>query len=390
MFDKRVSKVTICCFLFICIQSTGYSAQSQDQTSSRTNTLFDDADDIQRQLDNEARDRIKFGRVSFIANKGRRMHVFNSLQPKTIWVFHFPTHYPDHNSIMNHVEQQVVRYPREYSAAEKKTDDEDYDESMITPPLPSSEWDYNNQAKWIKHFPDCGGKSQSPVDLPITGLIKARGARNLLFQNYDVEPKSMLLENDGKRVVLSGEWKSEQRPLIYGGAAHSRRYLFHSMALHLPSEHTVGGLQYPLESQALYVSAEYKGVEEALEASPSDPQAFLAVANLYKYSNHTHKGIEEILSSAKSLSNNSKNVSLSAKCLSHFNPPFKEYACYQGSMTVPPCTESVLWLIRGRALSIMRETVEAAQSLMVAEGDPKHLFFRNAQPLNDRKVFLFN
>lgn len=83
-------------------------------------------------------------------------------------------------------------------------------------------------------------------------------------------------------VVLSGEWKSEQRPLIYGGAAHSRRYLFHSMALHLPSEHTVGGLQYPLESQALYVSAEYKGVEEALEASPSDPQAFLAVANLYK------------------------------------------------------------------------------------------------------------
>lgn len=37
----------------------------QDQTSPRTNTLFDDADDIQRQLDNEARDRLKFGRVNF-------------------------------------------------------------------------------------------------------------------------------------------------------------------------------------------------------------------------------------------------------------------------------------------------------------------------------------
>ncbi|RVE51994.1 hypothetical protein evm_003272 [Chilo suppressalis] len=32
----------------------------QDQTSARANTLLDDADDLQKQLDNEARDRIKF------------------------------------------------------------------------------------------------------------------------------------------------------------------------------------------------------------------------------------------------------------------------------------------------------------------------------------------
>lgn len=89
--------------------------------------------------------------------------------------------------------------------------------------------------------------------------------------------------------MLFGEWKSEQRPLIYGGAAHSRRYLFHSLTLHMPAEHTVGGLQYPVETQAFYVSAEYRDLEHALEASPSDPQAFLAVANMYKVSLSCYK-----------------------------------------------------------------------------------------------------
>ncbi|XP_047984051.1 uncharacterized protein LOC125224667 [Leguminivora glycinivorella] len=47
---------------------------SRDQTSPRANTLSDDQDDIQKQLDNEARDRLQFA------------------TPKTIWVLHFPTH----------------------------------------------------------------------------------------------------------------------------------------------------------------------------------------------------------------------------------------------------------------------------------------------------------
>ncbi|XP_049694852.1 carbonic anhydrase 6 isoform X2 [Helicoverpa armigera] len=339
MYLERIPKITLCCLMFMHIQASGYTAQSQDQTSSRTNTLFDDADDIQRQLDNEARDRIKYGR------------------PKTIWRV-------------------------------RKSNKREEEDDVMTPPLPPfRDWDYNDQAKWPLQFPECGGKSQSPVDLPIAGLIKSRGARALLFQNYDVQAKALTLMNDGKRVILFGEWRIDQRPLIYGGAAHSRRYLFHHLTLHLPAEHTVGGLQYPLETQAFYVSAEYQNMGQALDASPSDPQAFLAVSNLYKYANHTHKGLEDLLASAKQVG--WRNGTLCGKSLSFFNPPFKEYACYQGSMTAPPCTESVLWLIRGRTLSVTRSTVEEAQTLLISETEPKHLFFRSTQPLNDRKVYLF-
>ncbi|KAH9631815.1 hypothetical protein HF086_011063 [Spodoptera exigua] len=242
------------------------------------------------------------------------------------------------------------------------------------------------QGKWAKSFPECGGKSQSPVDLPTAGFIKARGARALLFQNFDVQPQKLTFMHDGQRVVLFGEWKSDQRPLIYGGAAHSRRYLFHSLTLHLPAEHTIGGLQYPAETQAFYVSAEYKNMEHALDASPSDPQAFLAVANMYKYSNHSHAGLQELLELSKTV--RYRNVTMKkTKPLSYFNPPFKEYACYQGSMPTPPCTESVLWLIRGRALSVQRELVE--EILLRATAEPRQMTFRTPQPLNDRKVYLF-
>lgn len=83
-------------------------------------------------------------------------------------------------------------------------------------------------------------------------------------------------------VTLYGDWPKNERPIIYGGAAHSRCYVFHSMTLHWPSEHAIGGLQFPLETQALYVSSAYGSLEQALNTSLSDPLALLSVATMYK------------------------------------------------------------------------------------------------------------
>ncbi|KOB71261.1 Uncharacterized protein OBRU01_14013 [Operophtera brumata] len=82
-------------------------------------------------------------------------------------------------------------------------------------------------------------------------------------------------------IKMSGIWNASKRPVIYGGAAHSRRYIFDSISLHWPSEHTINGLHYPIESQALYVSAEYGSVEEAQSAT-CDKMSLLGVASLYK------------------------------------------------------------------------------------------------------------
>ncbi|XP_013170998.1 PREDICTED: carbonic anhydrase 1-like isoform X2 [Papilio xuthus] len=331
---------------------------SKDQTTSRPNTLYDDADDLQKQLDNEARDKLK---------------------PKTIWVFHLPTPFPDITYLV------TSRRPRSASHQDKATSKNN---TKTEPVDVTADWDYKNQNDWGKTFPDCGGRSQSPVDLPLQGFVKAKGGRRLLFTNYDLYPEKITVQNDGKRVVLFGEWDRNRMPLVYGGAAHSRRYIFHSLSFVWPSEHTIGGLQFPMESQALHISAEYGSMKEALDAAPSDPQAFLGIVNIYKFEDHTQKGLREVLRVLRRQS--TFNVSATVHPLSYFVPRFKDYASYQGSLTAPPCTESVLWLVRARSLPVQREAITAAQKLRSPYGDTQSFAVRITQPLNDRKIFLFH
>ncbi|CAH0725272.1 unnamed protein product, partial [Brenthis ino] len=159
------------------------------------------------------------------------------------------------------------------------------------------------------------------------------------------------------------------------------------MTLHWPSEHRIGGFQYPLESQVIHISAEYKTLQDAIKASPRDSLATLGIVNFYKYQNHTQRGLLDLLRIGRNF--RYLNATLSPLPLSYFNPPMKKYAGYQGSLTVPPCTESVMWLVRAKALPVTREAVEVARSLLGNE-ELRGSFVRQAQPLNDRKVYFFN
>ncbi|XP_072940076.1 carbonic anhydrase 3-like isoform X2 [Epargyreus clarus] len=347
----RIVKRWLLLLILTTLFTSNNSGVTQDQTSSRPNTLFDDADDIQKQLDNEARDRIKFGKT------------------KTIWVFHLPTQFPEFST--GALSRNPGAKPR----------------CAILKPRHKSKL-ISDQSKWPASYPDCGGGSQSPIDLPTRGLIKARAGRPLVFSNYDSMPKSLTLRDDGKRLILFGTWKRNERPLVYGGAAHSRRYLFHSLILHWPSEHFVGGFQYPMESQVIHISAEYSSLSEAIEASARDPLAILGIANLYKFGNHTQSCISEVLKASTDTGVGDRSIPL--RPLSAFSPPFKQYVTYQGSLTVPPCTESVLWMVRARSLTMTRITGALTRSLLAPGGEQRWTLLRQPHARNDRKIFFFN
>lgn len=51
------------------------------------------------------------------------------------------------------------------------------------------------------------------------------------------------------------------------------------------------------------------------------------------------------------------NTSLKPIPLSVISPPFHNYVGYHGSLPVPPCTESVLWIVRSQALPVNRVSI---------------------------------
>ncbi|XP_049870184.1 carbonic anhydrase 6-like [Pectinophora gossypiella] len=403
-----VKKAALWYILIICLRVSAKNGVTQDQVSSRTNTLFDDVDDTQKQLDNEVRERLA--------------------QPKTVWVIHIPTRFPvlqlEDLSVTEptFINTALVRSRREYQLGNPELEDPiisnnttpcenveeessseegnvcDSDRTESEKPSepekceeqeekPGDDWTFDTQHKWHENFPDCAGQSQSPVDLPIAGLIKTRGARKLLFVNYNEIPNNLTLIYNGRNVILTGNWPRDRTPAVYGGAAHSRRYLFHSLVVYWPSEHTIATLHYPMETQALHVSAEYGSFEEAVANSPKDPLAFLGVVNIYKFDSETQAGLRTIINSAQKCKKWS--VSMKPMPLSVFSPPFKEYVCYQGSLPIPPCTESVLWMIRRRSLTVNRESSLAFHSMLLGDDPPQKVFIRVAQALNDRHIYFF-
>ena len=54
---------------------------------------------------------------------------------------------------------------------------------------------------------------------------------------------------------------------------------------------------------------------------------------------------------------------------------------YHGSLTTPPCTEEVIWIVMKDASSASVEQIELLQRLM-----PKNNY-RETQPINDRKIY---
>lgn len=64
----------------------------------------------------------------------------------------------------------------------------------------------------------------------------------------------------------------------------------------------------------------------------------------------------------------------------------RKYYKYQGSLTTPPCTESVTWYLLGKVKSISEEQIQA---LKVPLGLGWKSNSRPVQPLNGRQIHLY-
>ena len=195
------------------------------------------------------------------------------------------------------------------------------------------------------------GLSQSPINISSKDL----GSRGHQIA-FEFHPSQEHIVHKATTIELEYD---EGSSVAFDGSTYELRQ-FH---FHTPSEHLVDGVTYPLECHLVHLGTE--------------PDTYLVIGVLFKEGRKS-EFLEAFLGDVPSRAGQHFDGSQVIDVRELLAGDFDAYT-YQGSLTTPPYTESVRWLV----LKTVREaTREQIQRLHLLEGDNA----RHIQPLAGRSV----
>lgn len=221
-----------------------------------------------------------------------------------------------------------------------------------------AEWSYSGQhgpQHWDSLSPDfsiCGaGKNQSPVDL--TGMIEGK----LPEPSIDYTAPGEAMVNTGHTLQIP---YPESNTLMLDG----RRYALKQVHFHTPSEYTIDGQRYPMEAHLVH----------------ADAQGNLAVVGVMFEEGQSHEALATLEDSLPEKAGTRLALPGEGMSASVWLPEQHDYYRLNGSLTTPPCTEGVRWLV-------MKEPVTASATQLEALREAiGHANSRPLQPVNARPI----
>jgi carbonic anhydrase len=235
------------------------------------------------------------------------------------------------------------------------------------------EWGYSGNTgpeHWGENFTLCGiGRNQSPIDitpdshtLDIAGLVseqKTIASKPVEFltikPNYQTVPLKIL--NNGHTVEVEYEPGSEMT--VLGRTSELKQFHFHSL-----SEHQINGASFPLEMHLVHADEKGNLTVIGVLFQEGEPNPFLGT--LWK---HLPEDIgEEVVVADEEIN------------VGDMLPSDSTYYYYNGSLTTPPCSEGVTWLVLKKSLEASKEQIEALQTAIGFANN------RPVQPVNARVV----
>ncbi|XP_061112380.1 carbonic anhydrase-related protein-like isoform X2 [Conger conger] len=238
------------------------------------------------------------------------------------------------------------------------------EEPDFYPEKDTLQWGYQEGVEWGLLFPEANGQNQSPINLiSREALYDPNLLQVRLTHNYLVCRDCEVI-NDGHTVRVMLKSKS----VVTGGPLPSdHEYELHEVRFHWGkenqrgSEHTVNFKAFPME-----IGKEHLGLKAVTEVL-QDLQ---------------YKGKTKIVPCFN------PNTLLP-------DPLLRDYWVYEGSLTTPPCSEKVSWILYRYPLTVsqiqieefrrLRSHVKAAEPTDGSDGILGDNF-RPTQPLSDRQV----
>ncbi len=217
-------------------------------------------------------------------------------------------------------------------------------------------WEYSGEAgpaHWAKLTPEfgqCAGSNQSPVDL--SGLVEAKLAPLVL--HYKAGGNTVV--NNGHTVQVGYAPGSTLQ--LDGTRFELKQFHFHA-----PSENLIEGKSYPLEGHLVHVSDKGEIAVVAVMFEAGKANSALAAA---------WSALPAKVGEIQPL----KTPLVAEQLL----PENRNYYRFSGSLTTPPCSEGVRWLVMKQPVEVSQAQIDAFKAVM------HHPNNRPVQPLNGRVV----
>ncbi|MBX7237721.1 MAG: carbonic anhydrase family protein [Caldilineales bacterium] len=217
-------------------------------------------------------------------------------------------------------------------------------------------WTYEGEegpAHWGELDPSyemCGvGKNQSPID------ISSPNEQDLANITFHYQPSEVKILNNGHTAQVNYDAGSY---IELDGV----RYDVAQFHYHAPSEHEVDGKSFAAEFHIVHKSADGK----------------LAVVGLLLQEGAANAAVDPFINNLPAEKSEVVDAGVKINAMD-FLPSSRTTYRYSGSLTTPPCSEGVNWLVMTTPVELSSAQLSKLESLFEANNRP-------VQPLNDRTL----
>lgn len=250
------------------------------------------------------------------------------------------------------------------------------------------QWNYASfgPSKWYNQYKECGGSRQSPIDID-TARVMSGSFPPFRFVNYDVVFDNMTIFNNGHTVQVNVN-DSNNQPYIYGGGLTANyeliQFHFHwSFNDKEGSENTINGVQYPLELHLVH-KKEGLSSDDLLR----DPKGLAVLGVMFQLPEDNHKQLPSYVTSAlQNVDTAGDTFNFDGLRFKHLLPVDTDsFFRYDGSLTTPPCAESVIWTVFREPNWITKEQMSLFRQIKNVNNEVIQHNWRPVQSLNGRTV----